>query len=220
MEEVTLDHKGPFNGSYILVFLDIFSRFMDIAFVNSTGMEANRIPMLKYFSVFSTPLQIRTDNGPPFKGAEFTKFASEQGFIHHKNTELSPIANAEIERLMKVVQAALSRANVLHPGKWKEEVLDSVKAYRVTPHPELHKSPFEIMFGRKARPGPIAYAPQITELNEYQDATERFESVAQRLYLSKVKRKEHFDQQKNVRPHEFRVGDICWIMYAILEPSE
>ena len=212
MEEVTMDHKGPVKGSYVLVFLDIFSRFIDIAFVNSTSMAATREPMLKYFSIFSTPLQIRTDNGPPFSSQEFTDFSHEQGFVHHSNTELSPIANAEIERLMKVIGSAIQRADVLHPGKWKEEVLNSVKAYRATPHPELRKSPYEIMFGRKARPGTIAYAPQITEINEYQDATERFESVAQRLYLSKVKRKEHFDKKKNVRPHEFRIGDICWAL--------
>ena len=121
-----MDHKGPIKGHLILVFLDIFSRFIDIAFVTSTSMVATRPHMLRYFSLFSTPLQIRTDNGAPFNSEEFTCFAGEQGFIHHKNTELSPIANGEIERLMSVIQAAVSRADILHPGKWKEEVFEAV----------------------------------------------------------------------------------------------
>ena len=40
-------------------------------------------------------------------------------------------------------------------------------------------------------------------------------SRVQRLYLSKVERKKRFDQAKNVKPHEFRVGDRVWVILKL-----
>ena len=48
--EVSVDHKSLDNGYYCLVILDIHSRYPDVAFVKSTSFEANKEPLLKYFS--------------------------------------------------------------------------------------------------------------------------------------------------------------------------
>jgi hypothetical protein len=122
-------------------------------------------------------------------------------------TPKSPIANSEVERLMVTVGQAYKRAQILNPNDWKTEILNAVKAQRCTPHPDLKMSPYEIVFGRKMRPANFQIAPW---LNETPRTTTRFETAAERLYLSKEKRKMLFEQKKNVRPHEFRVGDRVW----------
>ena len=211
--EISVDHKGPLdNGYYVLVILDILSRYPDVAFVKSTSFEATREPLLKYFAYFKTPLVLRSDNGPPWNSEAFAQFSKEQNFKHDLITPRSPIANAEVERLMATIGIAYERAKIISPALWREEILNAVKSKRCTPHPSLGKSPYEVIFGTKMNPGKIAIAPHINQ----QDKT-RFETTAERLFSSKKERQEKFAEQKNVKPHDFRLGDVVW---TILEKTK
>ena len=69
-------------------------------------------------------------------------------------------------------------------------------------------SPSEVIFGRKMRPGAILVAPWINE--RLQDSAKRFQSIEQKLFQDKQTRQEKFSKQRNVRHHDFRVGDRCW----------
>jgi len=204
--EISVDHKGPLdNGYYVLVILDILSRYPDVAFVKSTSFEATREPLLKYFAYFKTPLVLRSDNGPPWSSEDFALFSKEQNFKHDLVTPRSPIANAEVERLMATIGIAYERAKIINPATWRDEILNAVKAKRCTPHPALGKSPYEVIFGTKMNPGKIAIAPHIN-----QQKTTRFETTAERLFTSKKERQEKFSKQKNVKEHNFRIGDVVW----------
>ena len=44
----------------------------------------------KLFAVLGTPCVVKSDNGPPFNGEEFAKFAQTLGFKHRKVTSLWP----------------------------------------------------------------------------------------------------------------------------------
>ena len=206
--EVSVDHKSLDNGYYCLVILDIHSRYPDVAFVKSTSFEANKEPLLKYFSYFQTPLIIRSDNGSPWNSVKFKEFSQIQGFKHDLVTPRSPIANSEVERVMYTISKAYSRSKILKNGLWRESILDAIKAKRCTPHPAFGMSPYEVIFGRKMRPGAILVAPWIKE--RPQDSAKRFQSIEQKLFQDKQTRQEKFSKQRNVRPHDFRVGDRCW----------
>ena len=210
--EISLDHKTLDNGWYVLVILDIFSRYPDVAFVKSTSFEATREPLIKYFSYFSTPLVARSDNGPPFSSERFHQFSIEQNFQHDLHTPRSPQANAEVERVMATIGSAYQRAKISNPSKWREEILDSIKANRCTPHPALGMSPYEVLFGRKMRPGKIAIAPWISE-NPPEDETRRFRNIENKLFDSKESRRLKFETQRNVKEHDFRVGVKVLVMF-------
>ena len=211
--EVSADFKGPLpNGYYVLVLLEILSRFPDVAFVTTTSLKAIREPLIKYFSIFGTSFILRTDRGPPFGSKEFEDFANEQGFKHDPVTPRSPIANSEVERVMATVGIAYARAQILNPGRWKEEIINAIKAKRATPHPALGMSPYEVVFGRKMRPANIGFIPEIHTNDNNTNPNERYETVADRLYLSKKARAEKFSKQKFVHPHDFRVGDTTWFL--------
>ena len=205
--EISVDHKGPLdNGYYVLVILDILSRYPDVAFVKSTSFEATREPLLKYFAYFRTPLILRSDNGPPWNSEKFREFAKECNFHHDLVTPRSPIANAEVERVMATVGIAYERAKIINPATWREEIINSIKAKRCTPHPSLDKSPYEIVFGTKMSPDKIAITTQ-TQLDQT-----RFETAASRLFASKKDRQDKFSKEKNVSAHTFRIGDKVWII--------
>ena len=190
--------------------MDILSRYPDVAFVRSTSFEANKEPLLKYFSYFQTPLILRSDNGAPWNSEKFKEFARQQNFKHDLVTPRSPIANNEVERVMQTISKAYERSKILKDGQWRESILDAIKAKRCTPHPALGMSPYEVVFGRKMRPGTISVAPWINKPK--QSPAQRFESIEQRLYSSKKERQEKFSEQANVRHHDFREGDQVWYL--------
>ena len=84
--ETSLDFFGPFDGVYLLVLVDDYSRFplVDIISATSTSIVSARLDRI--FSIFGTPELIRTDNGPPFSSDEFAAFAKKAGFAHRKVT--------------------------------------------------------------------------------------------------------------------------------------
>ena len=82
-----MDFKGPFpNGYYVLVFLDVLTRWLEISFTKTTSFEAVKEPTLKWIANHGCPLQIRHDSGSPFQSAAWKQFTKEQGFISHPNT--------------------------------------------------------------------------------------------------------------------------------------
>ena len=145
--KVSVDHKSLDNGYYCLVILDIHSHYPDVAFVKSTSIEANKEPLLKYFSYFQTPLIIRLDNGSPWNSVQFKEFARIQRFKHDLVTPRLPIANSEVELIMSTISKAYMRSKILKNGLWRECILDAIKAKRCTPHPAFGMSPYEVMFG-------------------------------------------------------------------------
>ena len=58
----------------------------------------------KIFAMFGTPDVLKSDNGPPFNGQDFAKFANVLGFKHRKVTPLWPRANGEVERFVKTLK--------------------------------------------------------------------------------------------------------------------
>ena len=64
------------------------------------------------------------------------------------------------------------------------------------------------MYGTCMRPENIAIAPWIKDrLNEKQT----YESIENKLFDIKVKHQKEFEQNKNVHPHQFRIGDRVWV---------
>ena len=129
-------------------------------------------------------------------------------------TPKHPEANSEVERIMATVGNAFERARRTNPGKWRETIINAVKALRATPHRVTGISPFEATFGLKMRPGNIAIANWI---KDRPNNKQRFESIENRLFDSKIKRQQEFEENKNVKAHQFRVGDK---VFVILEKTK
>jgi len=64
---------------------------------------------------------IKSDNGPPFNGEEFAKFARILGFKHRKFTPLWRSANGEVERFVKTLKKCI-KATKAEGRNWRKEL--------------------------------------------------------------------------------------------------
>ncbi len=84
-----------------MVILDDYTRFPVLEILTSTSSKAVIPRLYNVFSTMGVPSIVKTDNGPPFNGHEFSQFAEYLGFRHRKITPLHPIANGHAERFMQ-----------------------------------------------------------------------------------------------------------------------
>ncbi|KAL5515618.1 hypothetical protein EMCRGX_G000810 [Ephydatia muelleri] len=133
------------------------------------------------------------------------------------NTE----SNGLDERYNQTLQSMLSKAVMGHKEMWDEFIDSAVFAYNTSTHESTTYSPFEVMFGRKARlpveadlrPIPsnydsrLAHAPN-TSNQMAQVAKERQEilkDVKRNILAAQAKQKQHYDA-KHTRAKLFDVG--------------
>ena len=201
--QVSVDFCGPFpSGEMALVVIDEYSRFPELEFCTSTSAAAVIPKLNKIFATHGIPEILKSDNGPPFNGKQFSDYAEMKGFVHRKITPLWPEANAQAENFMKTLQKAARTAHVSNQN-WKSEVYNFLLNYRATPHTTTKVSPFELLMNRK----PNTKVPQL--------ATSPTTSIHQELCeadkQAKQKMKYYADRQRHTKPHDFVVGDIVLV---------
>lgn len=75
-QSVSMDFYGPIpTGELFLVIIDDYSRFPIVQVVNSTAFRGIKERLDDMFSFVGIPIIVRSDNGPPFNGQEFSDFA-------------------------------------------------------------------------------------------------------------------------------------------------
>ena len=209
-EEVNIDFKGPLHdGYYVLAFLDTFSRFPDVAFVSGTSFNAIINHLELYFSKYGTPRRIRTDNGPPFNGADFKHLANKEGFKHIPTTPAHPQANGIVENFMKNIKKMVDIARFSNRN-YRKEVISMLKAKRATPHPALGgRSPYEVAFGTKMNLGVMDQSKEQLPFSRNQDRA--WPLVKDDLQAYKTWSKEKHDENRNVRSHPYQLGDMVLV---------
>ena len=86
----------------------------------------------RIFATHGLPLEVRTDNGPPFNANEFHQYMKGRGILYRTVTPLWPQANGEAESFMKPLNKAI-RAAQLEGLDRREEIYTFLLAYRTTP---------------------------------------------------------------------------------------
>ena len=105
---VNVEFCGPFpTGEYLLVVIDDYSRFPEVAVVQSTSAKATIPQLEKIFATHGIPHVIKSNNGPPFSSAEIRLFMDENGPVHKRITPLWLQANAPAENFMKPLTKAI-----------------------------------------------------------------------------------------------------------------
>ena len=112
-----------------------------------TGIKPMKEKLKKIFAIHGTPVQVESDNGPPFSSKEFVEFVAVEGFRHHRITPLHPRVNGEAESFMKLINKTEQREQIqrMSPITAMQKMLIG---YRSTPHPATGISPYEGMINR------------------------------------------------------------------------
>ena len=140
--------------------------------------------------------ELKSDQGPPFNGHEFSVYAREKGFIHKRVKPRHLRGNGEAEKFMQNLKK-IERIAKQEGKKYRVLVEGMLNGYRATPHPATGKSPFELMFGRKMRLGVL---PDISKCDNDRE-------VRKNDAQYKLKSKRYHDKRRNVKKSDIVIGD-------------
>ena len=93
---------------------------------------------------------MNTDNGPTFTSKEFTDFALEEEFQHHRVTPSFTQANEDAKKIIKLLKKARQRTRLENKSAGLA-IQELLMGYRSTPHPVTSVTPFEAMVNRQVR---------------------------------------------------------------------
>ena len=93
---------------------------------------------------------MNTDNGPTFTSKEFTDFALEEEFKHHRVTPSFTQANEDAKKIIKLLKKARQRTRLENKSAGLA-IQELLMGYRSTPHPVTSVTPFEAMANRQVR---------------------------------------------------------------------
>lgn len=198
-QDCSADLLGPLpTGESMLVVVDYFSRFVEVAILKSTTSTKIIEAISPMFARFGVPFSLRTDNGPQFVSEEFESFLQAYGVEHRRTTPLWPQANGEVERQNRSLLKCLQIAN-LEGKNWRTELVTWLAAYRSTPQTTTGATPYYLMFGREMR-------SKLPELRRETAQVPR-EEVRDRDWSNKLKGKAYADARRGATPKSIRVGD-------------
>ena len=198
-DEVSVDFAHV-DGQTLLLVVDDYSRFPFVEPVSSTSASAVIPKLDQLFSTFGAPRVVKSDNGPPFNGEEFTKFACVLGFKHRKVTPLWPRANGEVERFVKTLKKCIKAAKV-EGRNWRKELQAILRNYRTTPHATTGVAPAVLLLKRPVR----NKLPQPNHIDPVA------EIVRERDSSQKLKMKAHADNKAYVKPCNISPGDTVLV---------
>ena len=97
------------------------------------------------------PAILRSDNGPPFNGEEYSRYQQQTlGIKAEWSTPKWPQGNATVEHFMQPLGKALKTAK-LDGRPWRQELQRFLLNYRTTPHRTTGVPPAQLLFNRTVR---------------------------------------------------------------------
>ena len=132
------------NSHYLLI-IDYFSRYIEIAKLNSESSACVIKHMKSIFARHGIPQEVVSDNGPQYSSREFSMFAKEYGFVHCTSSPRYPQSNGEAERGVQTVKSLLKKTEN------QDDPYLALLAYRSTPLSGSGCSPAELLMNRKLR---------------------------------------------------------------------
>jgi transposase InsO family protein len=197
-QDLAIDLLGPLpNGENILVVVDYYSRYYEIAIMRSTTARKVVEALAPMIARHGVPFSIKSDNGPQFVSGEFSEFLRTYGIEHRRSPPLWPQANGEVEAQNRSLVKTLKIAQI--EGKdMREELTKFLMAYRSTPQITTGQSPAKLLFGRELK----------TKLPELRcDRSILNEEVRDKDWEKKLGEKQYADARRGAKPSSLKSGD-------------
>ena len=99
---------------------------------------------------FGIPRALIADNGTQFKGSSIKEFCDSLSIKRHFSSVGYPQGNGQAEALNKVIVAGLKRRLEAAKGRWADELLSVLWAFRTTPRRSTGATPYSLAFGTEA----------------------------------------------------------------------
>ena len=201
-EVLNIDFYGPLpTGEYLLVVIDRYSRFPEVVIVSSTKASVVIPKLDRIFAVHGIPAIVRSDNGPPFNGEDYSRYLQALGVKVEWSTPKWPQGNALVERFMQPLGKALKTAK-LDGRPWRQELQRFLLCYRTTPHSTTGVPPAELLFNRTIRGKlPVLKKRVVRRHGEAKEMDEKRQSYNKR----------YSDKRRHAKKSSIRIGDSVLI---------
>lgn len=151
-ERLHIDYAGPYNGWYLLVIVDSFTKWGEVSMSKVATTEHLIAFLRETFARFGIPLKLISDNEAQFTSDKFERFLAVNGIKHILIAPQHPASNGAAENSVKTVKNALKKA--LFSGKVNDISLFLNKFlfdYRTTKHCTTGLTPSESLLNYKPR---------------------------------------------------------------------
>jgi len=136
---------------HYFILVDAHSRWSEIFYMprNTTAASTNTI-LRELFAKYGMPVHCVSDNGPPFRSEEFTRFLKMNGVKHVRVAPYHAASNGQAERM---VQSFKNHMKVCKGGKLsiQQRIENFLLTYRSTKHPKTGRTPASLFLGRELR---------------------------------------------------------------------
>ena len=142
-QKVAMDLFYLAGKNYLLV-TDYYSRYPEIALLNTMTSNCVITHLKSIFARHGTPKVVFSDNGPQFQQftrSAFQQVAHEWGFEHRTSSPRYPQSNVFVEVAVRIIKRSLKKTS---------DRYIALQSYRATKLGNVH-SPAELPMGRKLR---------------------------------------------------------------------
>ncbi|XP_031333837.1 uncharacterized protein K02A2.6-like [Photinus pyralis] len=154
-ERIHIDFLEKFNKKFLIV-VDSYSRWIEIQIMHGTN-SSKTIQALKHiFATFGIPEEIVSDNGPPFNGEEYKKFALSIGTKVSLTPPVHPCSNGKAEKYVDTIKRGLLK-QLKDNEKQKitmtlqEQIDEYLFSFRNTPNSVTGVCPANLVLKRQPR---------------------------------------------------------------------
>jgi len=192
---------------------DMHHRYAVVTSIQNKNAETVADAIFKeWFCKFGIPAQIHTDGGKEFVNKLSAEMMELMNVSHTRTLPAHPQCNSQVEVFNKMVKKYLASLVDDTALNWETFLLALALSYNTSYHSTNATTPFELLFGEKARI-PSFPNKDIQKVHYCEtSAAERF-NLLQKLRkiahenatANGQKKKEQYD--KKAMPHSFKIGD-------------
>jgi len=144
---------GPFSPGkgqvkFLIVAADYFTKWIEAKPLTTiTAQQVHQFVWKDIICRYGVPHTIITHNGQQFIDKELAKFSTGQGIKHITSSVEHPQTNGHAKAANKVILVELRKRLDSAKGRWPEELVEVLWAYRCTPQSSTNESPFSLVYG-------------------------------------------------------------------------
>ena len=153
MQMINIDAIGPLDGEkYILVFIDCFSRFVELYVVLDTTAKAAAKCLMNFMGRYGAPAYIKSDRGTQFVNDVIEELLTLVGTHHLLTLSYSKKENSIVERANKEVMRHLraiifDKDNITALNDWEDCLPLVQRIMNASVHSAIGVSPAQLIFG-------------------------------------------------------------------------
>jgi len=151
-----MDILGPFSPGkgqvkFLIVSVDYFTKWIEAKPLTTiTTQQVQQFVWKDIICRYGVPHTIITDNGRQFINKELVKFYTGLGIKHITSYVEHPQTNGQAEAANKVILVELRKRLDNAKGRWPEELVEMLWAYRCTLQSSINEFPFSLVYGADA----------------------------------------------------------------------